>query len=115
MDLKDIQTIELENNKYIEKFCKNCDIDREELLHACEDRFFNYIIFAPDKIKIVKNYKHDGVPIYEFRVPVNHIADFQFVRVAYISREEKMIIFYVSKILHKATFVRELAKTTLVE
>lgn len=115
MELKDVHSLELEDNKYIDKFCLSCKVSHDQMLAACEERFFTYVVFAPAKVKSVKGKKHRHIPVYEFKVPVSHITSFPFVRVAYVMIEGEMVIFYISKTLQKEAFVKELAKTELVE
>lgn len=62
---------------------------------------------APHKIKTVRFYKYLHKTIYEYKIPLDSHLD---CRVAYIFLEDKIVFFYISTNILKATFTKEVGK-----
>ncbi len=98
--------IEMEQNKYIEKFFKHnkkyeCSLKKEIL-----DNITSFLNEKAYKVKIINKLKYKGSTIYEYKISL----DKDFVcRVAYIRDNEKICVFYISTNIIKANFVKELS------
>lgn len=101
-----MKSIEIEDNSVFRRFFeshKSYETKiREKIAHTCD-----LIAHSPHKIKTVKNYKYLHKTIYEYKIPLDSHLD---CRVAYIFIDDKILFFYISTNILKATFCKEVGK-----
>ncbi|MGJ0113926.1 hypothetical protein [Campylobacter molothri] len=100
------KNIILENNSYLERFFLYLKIDKESVYKTICENTKTFINQTPHKIKKVKGCKYQDKTIYEYKLKLPK----QAYRLAYIFDGDKIKIFYISKTLIKANFVKEISK-----
>ncbi|MCI5839279.1 MAG: hypothetical protein SOZ89_05285 [Peptoniphilaceae bacterium] len=93
----------LDQNKHIEKFFKENSISKKDFLKEVE-RKYNEIILIPGKIKLIKDIFFDNEKAKEFKISFNN----KFYRIAFISKNKNVIVFYVTDKILKSEFIKKI-------
>ena len=103
--------VTIENNSYVEKFFKDNPQYKSDIENNAYNVLPEIISFRPYKIKPAHDLKRNGHTIFEYRISLKNI-DF---RAAYTQIATDINIFFISKVIVKRLFVKQLEATSLVD
>lgn len=96
--------IVIEDNKNISKFLAKHEKHAAEILDRIQGGILEMINEKEHKIKIVKDCKYLGHPVWEYKIILNPMLTF---RVGYVITESNVTVFFLSTTLIKREFTKE--------
>ena len=104
-------TIELEDNKYLQRFFRKYAQYEAAVKHNVHTVLPEIILHRPHKIKPAYDLKRHQLTIQEYKVVVDKVN----FRAAYTQSGDVVTVFYITPTTIKREFVRELASTSLCD
>ncbi|CUP32288.1 MAG: hypothetical protein KIB43_01150 [Clostridium baratii] len=99
--------ITIQNNKELIKFFNKNKKYKDFIEDSINKNTIKLIEEKPYKIKTCYGLKYDGKTIFEYKISYNKFLEW---RVAYIYRDDEILVFFISNIIIKNEFVKSLTK-----
>lgn len=93
----------IQNNKDLDKFFNKNKKYKSFIKDTINKNTIKLIEEKPYKIKTCGGLKYEGKTIYEYKISYNKFSNW---RVAYIYKDDDIIIFFISNIIIKNEFVK---------